>query len=87
MTIVNARADYVMKNMRTLFKNNEMEEVELWWWRGAQVFNEGYKFSDGNITTPGFQDALDDLLPSGAEVGDGLEKGNDVVDEMDGAFM
>ena len=50
---------------------------------GAQVFNEGYKFSDGNITTPGFQDALDDFLPSGAEVEDGLEMGTDVVDEID----
>ena len=74
-TIVNARADYVMKNMRKLFKNNGMEEVELRWWRGAQMFNEGYKSSEGQVTAPGFQDALDDLMPSDAVGDDGVEMG------------
>lgn len=71
------------------FKNNGMEEVELRWWRGAQVFNEGYKSSEGQVTftTPGFQDALDDLLPSDAVVEEGLVMGGDRVDEMDGEFM
>ena len=81
-TIVNARADYVMKNMRKLFNNNELR-----WWRGAQMFNEGYKSSEGQVTTPGFQDALDDLILSDAVVEDGLEMGVDSEDEMDGEFM
>ena len=51
------------------------------------MFNEGYTSSEGHVTTPGFQDALDDLLPSGAVVEDGLEMGVDSEDEMDGEFM
>ena len=62
-TIVNARADYVMKNMKRLFKDNGMPEVELRWWRGSQKFHEGYTTGDGITAPPGLQDALDDLLP------------------------
>ena len=49
--------------------------------------NEGYKSSEGQVTTLAFQYALDDLIPSDAVVEDGLEMGVDSEDEMDGEFM
>ena len=45
--IVNAKADYVMKNMKRLFKDNGIEGVEMRWWQGAEVFQEGYGVEDG----------------------------------------
>ena len=31
-TIVNAKADYLIKNMRRLFQDNGLEGIELQWW-------------------------------------------------------
>ena len=78
-TIVNARADYVMKNMKRLFKDNGMPEVELRWWHGSQKFHEGYTTGDGITAPPGLQDALDDLLPPGGTIEADLER--EVSDE------
>ena len=54
---------------------------------GAQMINEGYKSSEGQVTAPGFQDALDDLMPSDAVGDDGVEMGVYSVAEEDGEFM
>ena len=78
-TIVNARADYVMKNMKRLFEDNGMPEFELRWWRGSQRFYEGYTTVDGIATPPGLQDALDDLLPPRGTIEADLER--EVADE------
>ena len=61
-TIVNAKADYLIKNMRRLFKDNGLEGIELQWWGGATTFKETYSAEDSMT----LQDCLDEE-PGSAE--------------------
>ena len=60
-TIVNAKADYLIKNMRRLFQDNGLEGVELQWWGGATTFKETFTAEDSMTPAMDFQDSLDDI--------------------------
>ena len=60
-TIVNAKADYLIKNMRRLFQDNGLEGVELQWWDGAATFKETFTAEDSTTTAMDWQDSLDDI--------------------------
>ena len=63
-TIVNAKADYLIKNMHIyakVFQDNGLEGVELQWWGGATTFKETFTAEDSMTPAMDFQDSLDDI--------------------------
>ena len=67
-TIVNAKADYLIKNMRRLFQDNGLEGVELQWWDGATTFKETFTAEDSMTAAMDWQDSLDDIDQEPASV-------------------
>ena len=67
-TIVNAKADYLIKNMRRLFQDNGLEGVELQWWDGATTFKETFTAEDSMTPAMDFQDRAGIGRPSGYSV-------------------
>ena len=63
--IVNATADYVIKNMKRMLRNNGLGEIQLRWWHGADQYKDEWQEGTLQIDTTTCGSTIPDaVLPS-----------------------